>query len=131
MPNRREGDRRKRARWPCVDVLEALLALAEHSLIVRDPRPTGGRGPTTSGIRFGLMTTVQAFALRLLVEADGERAARERHARAYLALAEDAAGHLWAAGQGAWLDRLALDHPNLRAALRWSIAAGDARPGSG
>ena len=112
-----------------IDVLEALLALAEHSLIIRDPRPPGGRGPTTSGIRFDLMTTVQAFALRLLVEAGGELAAREEHARAYLALAEDAAGHLWAAGQGAWLDRLGLDHPNLRAALRWSIAAGDVQTG--
>jgi tetratricopeptide (TPR) repeat protein len=102
-----------------------LVSLAEQSLIVRDPRATGGPGIMTSGIRFGVLTTVQGFALRRLIESGREAAARSRHALAYLALAEDAAGHLWAAGQGAWLDRLALDHPNLRAALRWSIEARD------
>ena len=77
----------------------------------------------TSGIRFRLMTTVQGFALARLGEGEGE--ARRRHASTYLALAENAAGHLWAAGQGVWLDRLALDHANLRAALRWSTETGD------
>jgi predicted ATPase/class 3 adenylate cyclase len=109
---------------PRVDVLEALIALAEHSLITRGPR-TGGPGETASGIRFGLMTTVQDFALQRLREAGEEHATRKRHALAYLALAETAAGHLWTAGQAVWLDRLAVDHPNLRAALRWSIETGE------
>jgi predicted ATPase/class 3 adenylate cyclase len=108
-----------------VDALDTLIDLAENSLIIRDPSPTGPRGPLTSGIRFRLMMTVQAFALARLVARDGEREARRQHALTYLALAEDAAGHLWAAGQGLWIDRLAPDHANLRAALRWSIEAGD------
>jgi tetratricopeptide (TPR) repeat protein len=78
-----------------------------------------------SGIRFGLLRTVGAFAAARLV-ADGREAdVRERHAQAYVELAEAAARHLNTGRQPPWLDRLAHDDANLRAALRWSIATGD------
>jgi predicted ATPase/class 3 adenylate cyclase len=108
------------------DALERLLALGDHSLIARDQAPIGDAGKLVgSGIRFAMLRTVQAYALRRL-EADGREADhRRRHAGAYLVLAEAAAPHLFAAGQPPWIDRLTLDQPNLRAALRWSIDSGE------
>ena len=98
------------------EVLDGLLELVDQSLIMRDP---GG------GIRFRMLRTIGTFALGEL-ERDGRVAElRRRHALAYLDLAETAAPHLPGGEQPAWLDRLGLDHANLRAATRWAIDAGD------
>jgi tetratricopeptide (TPR) repeat protein len=108
------------------DVLDRLISLAERSLISRDLSPLGDDARLeASGIRFGMLKTVQSFAAARLV-ADGREAdVRERHAQAYVELAEAAARHLNTGRQPPWLDRLARDDANLRAALRWSIATGD------
>ena len=139
---------RRSTRWPCSraaststrpsgsstapaaargDALDRLIALAEHSLIARDQAPIGDAGRLAgSGIRFGLLKTVHGYALDRLIADGREGELRRRHAVAYLELAETAERHLLAAEQPAWIDRLALDQANLRAALRWSIDAGEA-----
>ncbi|MBA3235666.1 MAG: hypothetical protein H0T59_06720 [Chloroflexi bacterium] len=113
--------------WPEGDLaLDLLVSLSDQSLIARDQ---GGRNDrplaVASGIRFAMTKTVQDVSLRWLVEGGTDAEVRHRHASAMLALAEVATAHLFASGQDIWLDRLAMDHPNLRAALRWAIDAGD------
>lgn len=44
---------------------------------------------------------------------------------AYVLLAEEAAANLPGPESPQWLDRLTVDYPNLRAAIRWSIDAGE------
>lgn len=106
--------------------LDLLVSLSDQSLIARDPGGRTDRPPAVaSGIRFAMTKTVQDVLLRWLAESGMDADVRHRHASAMLALAEVAATHLFASGQGVWLDRLAQDHPNLRAALRWAIDAGD------
>jgi hypothetical protein len=51
---------------------------------------------------------------------------RSRHAAAYLRLGEEAAQHFTHSKGRWWLDRIAEDHDNLRAAHNWAIARGDA-----
>ena len=94
------------------------MTLAEHSLIkpATDGRP---------GSRYRLLQTIRAFALDRLVQDGREAEVRRAHALAYLALAEEAAPHLPGPDQPRWLDRLADDHANLRAAMRWAIDAGE------
>ena len=98
------------------DVLDGLLDLVEQSLLMREP---GGE------IRFRLLRTIETFALRELETEGRVTELRRRHALAYLTLAETAAPHLPGGDQPRWLDRLRLDHANLRASLRWSIDTGD------
>jgi predicted ATPase/class 3 adenylate cyclase len=102
------------------DVLDHLVTLVDHSLVQRDAADAAGEG-----IRFRLLETIRAFALERLTEEGREIGTRRRHAQAYLALAETAAPHLPGPDQPRWLDRLTVDYPNLRAAVRWSIDAGE------
>jgi len=103
-----------------IDVLDGLGRLAEHSLLYRDD----GAGDT--GIRFRALETVRTFALGRLRSAGELDAIRDRHAEAYLALAERAAPFLPGGTQATWIVQLAADDANLRAALLRVIARGDA-----
>ena len=102
------------------DVLDHLVTLVDQSLVQRDAPDAGGEG-----IRFRLLETIRAFAIERLTEEGRETETRRRHALAYLALAETAAAHLPGPDQPRWLDRLSVDHPNLRAAVSWAIDTGE------
>jgi predicted ATPase/class 3 adenylate cyclase len=103
-----------------VDVLDELVGLVDQSLIQRDaPDATG------AGVRFRMLETIRVFALERLGAERREEDARKRHAIAYLDLAEQASANLPGPDSPRWLDRLTVDYPNLRAALRWSIDTGE------
>jgi predicted ATPase/class 3 adenylate cyclase len=97
--------------------IDALSILVEQSLV--EPMV----GPDVP--RYRLLETIQRFAEVRLVERDGVTETRQSHACAYLALAEEAAGHLPSRGQVPWLDRLTIDQDNLRAALAFAQERGD------
>jgi predicted ATPase/class 3 adenylate cyclase len=102
-----------------VDVLDGIVRLAEQSLLTRVEDQVGG-------VRFGWLETIRAYALGRL-DALGEAGTmRARHARAYADLASAAGPHLPGARQAWWLDRLAADDPNLRAAILHAIETRDA-----
>jgi predicted ATPase/transcriptional regulator with XRE-family HTH domain len=75
--------------------------------------------------RFLLLETLREYAWEQLC-AEGEAAVTQRcHAEIYLRLAEEAATHLRDAAQGIWIEQLEEEHANLRAALAFTLAAGD------
>ena len=105
---------------PMGDVLEILGSLVDKSLVQRVPT-------ALDEARFAMLETIREFGLEQL-EAAGEAAAtRDRHAAFFLTLAEEAEPHLRGVEQKRWLDLLEEEHDNVRAGLRWSIDAGDAR----
>jgi predicted ATPase/DNA-binding CsgD family transcriptional regulator len=97
-------------------VMTVLPRLVDKSLVA-----TVGGGTR----RYRLLETIRSYATQRLAASDAQPAARQRHAAHYLALAEDAAQRLRTVEQGSWLDRLAMEQPNLRAALAYSTGAGD------
>jgi tetratricopeptide (TPR) repeat protein len=101
------------------DVLAGVATLAEHSLVAWVGDTQGG------GTRYRMLQTIRSFALGRLAEEGREPDARRRHAEAYLGLARRASPHLPGGDQARWLDRLAPDQANLRAATRWAVDAGD------
>jgi predicted ATPase len=99
------------------DILEGLGMLVDQSLL---------RQEAEGEPRFLMLETIREFALERLEETGEASAIKERHARAFLALAEEAEPHLTDRDQATWLDRLELDHDNLRAALVWAAQEHDA-----
>ena len=90
-----------------VQTLEVIDRLASKSLVAADV--AGDR------TRYRLLETIRQYAADRLAEASGTEAARRRHALAYLDLADRERG----------LAALAREHDNFRAALEWSLSAGD------
>src|SRR5262249_49202179 len=80
--------------------------------------------------RFVLLETIREYALeRLELSGEAEPVPR-RHALHYLSQAEAAEPRLLGAEQTVWLQRLEIDHDNLRAALAWcQTPAGDVEVG--
>jgi len=97
------------------EVLDGLGSLVEKSLL----RPVPG---SEAEPRFAMLATIREYALEHLEAAGEGTDLRRRHAEAYLALVEGCAAELTGPMGRRWLDRLELDHDNLRAALDWAVA---------
>jgi predicted ATPase/class 3 adenylate cyclase len=102
-----------------MDALEGLTALVDMSLVRRTETPEAQS-------RFSMLETIREFGQEQLQPGGELDAVRRRHAEHFLDLAVEAESHLIAEDQGEWLDRCDLEHPNIRAALRWAIESGEA-----
>jgi predicted ATPase/DNA-binding CsgD family transcriptional regulator len=97
-------------------VVRLLPALVDKSLV----STAGGDTP-----RYRLLESLRVYAAERLAASGADAELRQRHAAHYLVLAELAAERLRGPEQRAWLDRLTIEQPNLRAALDHSIGSGD------
>jgi non-specific serine/threonine protein kinase len=79
----------------------------------------------TGEARFRLLETVREYALEQLEGSGQADAARWAHAAYFEGLVREALPRLGGAEQRVWLDVLARELDNLRAALRWLIQRGD------
>ncbi|WP_235470267.1 ATP-binding protein, partial [Streptomyces platensis] len=105
------------------EVAGLLGSLIDKSLVVA--APAGEEDGTGGEMRYRLLETVGEYAGERLDEA-GERAGAERrHLVAYRELARTTDPLLRGPGQRAGMERLELEHDNLRTALRRALAAGD------
>ena len=75
--------------------------------------------------RYRLLETVRQYGWEKLSESGEAGKFRERHARYYLALAEEAEPELKGKRQVAWLERFERDHDNLRAAMAFLLKRGE------
>ena len=102
------------------DVIDLLASLSDKNLIVIEEQ--GG------ATRHRMLETVRQYTQDRLRESGEEALWRDRHFASFLALAEEAFPQLKGRNQHTWLDRLAAEHDNVRAALTWSAATnpGDA-----
>ncbi len=97
-----------------IEVLDGITSLLNNSLLVQ-------KESATDEPRFRMLEVVREYALELL-EASGEAdAIRRRHAAYFLALGEEAEPHLQRAESIEWLNRLEVEHDNIRAVLQWSL----------
>nr|MDT0657171.1 BTAD domain-containing putative transcriptional regulator [Micromonospora sp. DSM 115978] len=111
-----------RAVWPAdaEPAVESLTGLVTRSLVVTQRRPAGAR--------YRLLETLRQYAAeRLADEPAEEAAARRDHALHYAALSREVDRDLHGPSLEKLLDRLAVEHDNLRTALTWFAAH---RPGA-
>ena len=106
-----------------IDPWEGIATLVEHSLLRPEPERASQSGEPSEP-RYEMLETVRDFAADRL-GASGEAITRQAHAAYFLALAEEA-DNVPFGELVPWLDRLERDYDNLRAALAWLLASGDA-----
>ncbi len=90
-------------------IFDAIESLARQSLLNLDDATS----------RVQMLETIREYAAERLLQSDLRENLAGRHACYYLELAEEAEPRLSAFDQVDWLDALALEHDNLRAALSW------------
>jgi len=99
------------------DALPLLDRLVDTSLVVAEDRH-GER-------RYRLLESLRLYGRERLVTSGEAESTSRRHAEHFLALAEAVEPALWGSDAVAWLDRLEIEHDNLRAALRWATGHGE------
>jgi predicted ATPase/DNA-binding SARP family transcriptional activator len=105
---------------PSGEVLSLLLRLVDASVVT--PLVTDGEPA-----RYALNETLREYGAARLGREAGATWVRDRHLDWALGLALSAAAHLRARDQGDWFDLLAVEQPNLRAALAWAEQTAPAR----
>lgn len=97
-----------------LEVLDLLEQLVDKSLVEADS--------TSGGVRYRMLETFRQYAREKLFDASEGVAYRARHRDHFLALAERDSAEKEGPRMVAILDRLEVEHDNLRSALEWSVA---------
>jgi tetratricopeptide (TPR) repeat protein len=105
-------------------VLDATAALVDHNLIRSDAHAEGEA-------RFGMLETIREYARERLIASGRQDAVARAHAAYYRAFGDQfyqTPSGYWASGMNVSdvLARIEAEHDNLRAALGWAVAVGEA-----
>jgi predicted ATPase/DNA-binding SARP family transcriptional activator len=95
------------------EVLDLLTHLVSKSLVVVQEQE--------GEVRYQMLETVRQYALEKFLESSEAERVRNRHLGFFMDLAEQVEPKLQSAEQSIWLERLEIEHDNLRAALDWSL----------
>jgi predicted ATPase/DNA-binding SARP family transcriptional activator/DNA-binding CsgD family transcriptional regulator len=95
------------------NVLDLLSSLVDKSLVVAEA--TGG-----GGVRYRMLEPIRQYAREKLEEGGEAEEVRRQHASFFLTLAEEAEPRLRGPEDMEWLERLEVEHDNMRAALSWA-----------
>jgi len=100
-----------------VDVVTALDDLLDAALV---SRVLGAAVP-----RFGMLETVREYAVEVLAASGEERVVRDRHLAWLLSMVQGEGLYWHRLMDAEWLDRVELEHDNIRAAFAHAEAVGD------
>jgi predicted ATPase/class 3 adenylate cyclase len=106
-----------------VAVLDTLARLADKSLVMVDDSSDSAEA------RYRLLETIRQYGREKLLQSGESERIRDRHLAHFLRFVEEAEPHLRRVDQVAWLERLEVEHDNLRAALAWAVERADAERG--
>jgi non-specific serine/threonine protein kinase len=104
------------------DTLDTVTSLVDKSLLRQKEQDDGEP-------RFTMLETIKEYGLEQLKSSGEAQTIRQAHTKFFLDLAQNAEHALTGANQKMWLDRLEMEHNNLRAALRQAAETGDAETG--
>ncbi len=96
------------------EILDLLAHLVDKSLVLPEEGVEGAA-------RYRLLETLRAYGREVLERSGKRPSCLERHARFYLALAEEAEPELSGSDQSGWLARLEQEHDNLRQSAEWAV----------
>jgi predicted ATPase/DNA-binding CsgD family transcriptional regulator len=110
------------ATLPKESVFELVAGLVDKSVLLREEHE--------GGVRYRLLDTIREYGRERLAGSGDELTWHRRHRGYYLALAERAAASWFSAEGPVWLDRMRLEHSNVRIALGFALSQpGEAEAG--
>ncbi len=98
-------------------ILDDLARLVDKSLVNKEE--------INGEARFSMLETIRQYAQFKLFASEEVEEAKNRHRDWFMKLAEEAEPKLRTGEQLPWLERLEMEHDNLRAAMSWSIERKD------
>ncbi len=98
--------------------LKAINDLVDVSLVTASETDEGD-------LRIGMLQTVREYARDQLALAGETESTNQRHAEYYANFAERVNAEVRGPTKRAWLDRVEVEHNNLRAALSWTLGGAD------
>src|SRR6266571_7626136 len=101
-----------------MSTLDSVAALIDKSILQQTEQE--GVQP-----RLVMLETIREYGLEALTASGEMEVIRQAHALYYVTLAEKAEPELGGQQQAEWLERLEREHENLRAAMQWSLEAGE------
>jgi predicted ATPase len=110
---------------------EAAAAVAGANLLLLQALAAKSLVQRIDAGRYTLHELVRHYAHEQLATSGESPRVRDRHLAHFAALAAEARDGLYSASQRKWLDKLELEHENLRVALEWAFSAGAPPPGEG
>jgi non-specific serine/threonine protein kinase len=103
-------------------IVDGLSSLVNKSLVVAETLKPGEA-------RYAMLETIRQYAGDKLSESGEGEAIRNRHLDYFLKFAQEVEPRLHGPEQFEWLERLDVEHDNLRAALEWSLGKGRVEKG--
>ncbi len=103
------------------DILDLLSHLIDKSLVLAEEHD--------GVMRYRMLETIRQYGREKLLDSGENENVRNRHLNYFLKFAEEAEPKLRGPEQFEWLDRLEIEHDNLRAALDWSFGEGRVEKG--
>jgi DNA-binding CsgD family transcriptional regulator len=95
-------------------VLDLLGALVDKSLVVAG-------ATTSSALRYRMLEPIRQYSQELLEQSEQAEETHDQHGAFFLTLAVEAEPELAGSEQSMWVERLEVEHDNLREALSWLL----------
>lgn len=96
------------------EALDGLLGLVNKSLVNLEEQDGQSR--------YRFLETIRQYAMEKLLDSGEAAEMRNRHFEFILHIAQQAERRMFGAENNEWLDRMEVEHDNLRAAFEWSLA---------
>jgi predicted ATPase/class 3 adenylate cyclase/uncharacterized protein HemY len=127
MSGENAGQEQRQWQWPSPSgVLDGLASLVDKNLLRQRDVGEGTGGPEP---RFSMMEMIREYAAELLAASSWSEQVMRRYAEYFMWFTEDAERQIFSGDQAGWLDRLEVEHDNLREVLRHALERGDAHLG--
>jgi predicted ATPase/class 3 adenylate cyclase len=96
-----------------IDAMDGLSGLVNKSLVNVEEKEGESR--------YRYLETIRQYAMERLLESGDSMQVRDRHLAQFMEYTRRAEGHFRTAQRSLWLERLELEHDNIRSALAWAV----------
>ncbi|HEX2991162.1 MAG TPA: adenylate/guanylate cyclase domain-containing protein, partial [Anaerolineales bacterium] len=102
-----------------MEAMEGLSGLVNKSLVNVEEKE--GESPTEASYRYRYLETIRQYAMEKLLESGEAVNARDRHLAHFMDYARRAEEKFGTPQRPLWVNRLEIEHDNLRSALDWAV----------